>query len=369
MPRLPKVVKQHLEKARSSALCAVEVYNKPGVSFRTRNYVVLMVIAWTSLFHAIFYRRGTKPWYSNEREGRAVRYVKVDGEPKHWELSECLRRFYGDRNPPERENLKFMAGLRNKIEHRSLPQLDPALYGECQAMLMNLEDLLVREFGKEFGLGESLAVALQFSSIRPDEQRRALRRLAASETRSVLDYVEKFRAGLSPEVLASSKYSLSVYLIPKIANRENAADLSVEFIHVDASDPDQLQRLQRWNAFIKEKQIPIASKDLLRPSQVVAQVQEELPYRFTMHTHTQAWKHYGVRPSAGDDHPERTRMEFCVYDSLMGGHGYTEAWVRRLCRKLADPDEFEQVTGKAPKEADEAWLDLQRAKRSPSAEP
>ena len=45
MPRLRKQVRLHLEKARSSALCAVENYNKPGVSFPTRTYNILMVIA------------------------------------------------------------------------------------------------------------------------------------------------------------------------------------------------------------------------------------------------------------------------------------------------------------------------------------
>ena len=40
--------------------------------------------------------------------------------------------------PPSRKNIEFFLGLRNKIEHRYYPELDPALYGECQAMLMIL---------------------------------------------------------------------------------------------------------------------------------------------------------------------------------------------------------------------------------------
>ena len=63
MPRgLPQPVKENLSKARDAALAAVEIYNKPAIDFRAGNYIVLMVIAWTALFHAIFYRRGTKPW-------------------------------------------------------------------------------------------------------------------------------------------------------------------------------------------------------------------------------------------------------------------------------------------------------------------
>ena len=33
-----------------------------------------------------------------------------------------------------------LVALRNKIEHRDHPELDPALYGECQATLMNFEE-------------------------------------------------------------------------------------------------------------------------------------------------------------------------------------------------------------------------------------
>jgi hypothetical protein len=69
MPRFPRIVQDHLEKAQSSALAAVEFYNKPGVSFRTRTYAILMVVAWTALFHAIFYQRKIKPWYMRAGSG------------------------------------------------------------------------------------------------------------------------------------------------------------------------------------------------------------------------------------------------------------------------------------------------------------
>ena len=240
MPRIAQVVRQHLEKARSSALAAVENYNKPGVAFRTRTYTVLMVIAWTALFHAVFYRRKVKPWYVRSGTGKGTRYAYVEGEPKHWELSECLNQYWSDKNPPERQNLEFVLRLRHKIEHRDHPELDPALYGECQAMLMNFEDLLTDEFGADFALAEDLGIALQFSALRPRQQEEALRRLEASAAGDVLDFVQTFRAGLPPEVLESSKFSLKVFLVPKLANRESACDLAVEFVPFDADKPDEM---------------------------------------------------------------------------------------------------------------------------------
>ena len=82
-----KVVKQSLQKARDSALLAVEVYNKPAVSFKSSGYITLMVIAWTSLFHAIFFQRRQKPFYRKS----SGHYERVDDDYRYWELGECLK--------------------------------------------------------------------------------------------------------------------------------------------------------------------------------------------------------------------------------------------------------------------------------------
>lgn len=201
MPRgLPHTVKDNIEKCRSAAIAAVESYNRPGPNFRTAQYIILLTIAWTGLFHAIFYHRGRRPWYRKKgtkaAKGKAIRYVKVDGEPKHWDLAECLKQYFGDKDPPERKNLDFLLGLRNKIEHRNLPELDPALYGECQAALLNLEELLTNEFGPKVALAEQLAISLQLTHVIPEEKGKANKVLASNAARNVKEYVEKFRGGL-----------------------------------------------------------------------------------------------------------------------------------------------------------------------------
>lgn len=146
MPRgLPQAVKNNLEKCQLATFAAVEVYNRPGRSFRTAQFLVMIVIAWTALFHAIFFKQSIKPWYKL-RNGR---FEKIDGDPKHWDLSECLKQYYVGATPPERKNLEFLIGLRNKIEHRHLPELDASMYGECQASLLNLEVLLISSFWRE----------------------------------------------------------------------------------------------------------------------------------------------------------------------------------------------------------------------------
>ena len=352
MPRgLPKTAKDNVAKCRAAALAAVEAYNKPGPRFRTAHYLVMISIAWTALFHAIFYKRGRRPWYRKRTSGTGtgIRYQRIDGEPKHWDLAECVSQYYGSQNPPERKNLEFLIGLRNKIEHRHLPELDAALYGECQAALLNLEELLVAQVGQSYALAEQLAVSLQFSQTMPDEKRRAARVLASSTARSVGEYVEQFRGGLPGTILNSIKYSFNVFLVPKVANRESAADVAVEFIRVDEASTEELEQLERLNVIIREKHIPIANLDLFKPSQVVTELSDRLPCRVHLGIHTACWKHFEVRPASGSPHPERTQAVYCIYDPVHRDYAYTRAWIERLTRKLSEPADFRRITGWDPK--------------------
>jgi len=351
--KLRQDVKDNLAKCRNAAIAAVEVYNRPGPRFRTAQFLVMIVISWTALFHAIFYSRGKRPWYrkTGSGSGRAVRYQKVDGDPKHWDLMECTRQYFGGDNPPERKNLEFLVKLRNKIEHRYLPDLDASLYGECQAALMNLESLLVTEFGKRFALLDELALALQFSQIIPPERRQAAQKLAGSASKSVREYVEKFRGGLPSTTLNSMKYSFNVYLVPKVANRSSAADAAVTFVRVDEASEEELLRLEKLNVLIREKRIPIANLDCYKPSQVVDKVRGRLSHYFTMGTHTAAWKHYKVRPQAGAESPEKTDPAYCFYDEVHGDYIYTQAWVDLLVRDLSTEQGYRAVTGRSIDEA------------------
>jgi len=369
--RLPQDVTDALIKCRNAAIAAVAAYNRPGPRFRTAEYIVLITIAWTALFHAIFYKRGLRPWYRKKTPGGGIRYIKIDGEPKHWDLSECLRRYYKGQNPPERKNLEFLIGLRNKIEHRNLPGLDPALYGECQAALLNLEELLVQEFGRRYALADQLAISLQMTKMIPSQKAKAAKALASGAAATVREFIEEFRAGLSAPVLNSMKYSFSVYLVPRVANREKAADVAVQFIPLDEASEAELERMEKLNVLIREKHIPISNLGLFKPGKVVKEISGQLPYKISIWTHTRAWKHYAVRPPSGDPHPERTIPEYCIYDAVHHDYLYTPAWVAKLARNLADPVEFERVVGKPPqmKAANNSLQPTPRATRSRSQGP
>lgn len=124
-----------LAKARESALSALRGYNDPLAGFRTEAFIVLMIIAWNSLFQAILERDGTDYW---ARDAEGVQ-LKIDGRPKTketWELAQLA--IDGSENEAVRQNLDFFIRLRNLIAHRYMPALDTAITGEAQAMLLNL---------------------------------------------------------------------------------------------------------------------------------------------------------------------------------------------------------------------------------------
>ena len=245
MPRgLPQPVRENLTKARDATLAAAEIYNKPAIDFRAGNYHRSngdrLVRSVSRDLLSPRHKAVVRAWPS---AGKRKRYKRIDGDLAHWELAECMQQYFTTNNPPERKNLGFILGLRNKIEHRSMPHLDPTIFGECQAMLMNFDDLLVKEFGPKYGMADKLALAIQFSRTSPKAQQDAQKKLASSASTKVLDYISQFRMGLPSEVLNSPQFRFSVYLVPKTANHEKSADVAMEFIHYDATKPEEMEKL------------------------------------------------------------------------------------------------------------------------------
>jgi len=249
-----KRVKALLDKARESAMLAVNIYNSPGTVFRSSAFIVLMNIAWTSLMHAIFERDKIKYFYKDSRDKR--KYIIIDGDRKAWELSTCAEYYFKDKNNPVFQNIRFFIGLRNKIEHRFIPQIDHYIFGECQAYLMNFEEILVKEFGEKFSLADSVLFALQYSKFRSKEQIQALKKVQSRYFESVKKYIDDFRRDLDNMILSNPSYSFRVFLIQKPANHQNSADVAMEFIKFDPTNPEEMKKYEHLVTLIKEKTIP-----------------------------------------------------------------------------------------------------------------
>lgn len=338
MKGLPYEVKSLVAKARDSALLAVETYNRPTAIFRSGAYAVLMHIAWTSLFHAIFLRKGVKPYH---RKKGSRRFEKVDGDYKRWELTECLQQHFDDENPPLRKNLEFFARIRNKIEHCALAELDPEIFGECQATLLNFEETICREFGERQAINGGLSFSLQFA--RRPSPAGPLGKQRDKEFKSLKRVIDNFRTSLSTDVQSSLEYSFKVYLVPKITNHPSGDTLAVEFVKYDPTKPEEMARYEKVVAMIKPQQIPVANAGLLKPGEVVARVSRRLSRKFTQYDHQCCYRHFNTRPAGAAQDPTQCDKRYCHYDAVHKDYCYQTAWVDFLVETLADPAKYELI--------------------------
>lgn len=349
MRGLPNNVRVSLEKARDAALLAVEIYNKPAVKFKSGGYISLMVIAWTALFHSIFYKKNIKPYYKQPNG----RFKKREGDFLYWELEECLNQYYqSDVMNPAKINLEFFIPLRNKIEHKSLPQIDSNIFGECQALLLNLDELIEKEYGLKYCVRESLSFSLQlFPST--DSLSTAVKQNPLAKP--VVEFINRYRSSVSTEVFESNKYSFKAFLI-QVANNKSEGVLPVQFVHYDKLTDNQKAELGKFVAMVKFKEVGVSNIDTMKAKHVVQLVQKGLgnPKKKSMNgkrtidkfnaiVHTLCWKKYKVRPVAESSKPELTNSKYCIYDKPHNDYTYTQDWVDFLIEKMKDEEEYQSL--------------------------
>lgn len=347
--RIGRKLKPYVQKARDAALLAVEVYNKPAVAFKSSAYIALMVMAWTALLHAIVLRGGGKPYYKLPNG----RFEKIDDDFRHWELGECVRQHWKQApHDPVRRNLEFFIPLRNKIEHRYLPALDNAVFGECQALLLNFDDAIGKYFGKANQIRESLSFSLQLF---PSGESFAQAVKANKDLTAIKKFVENYRSMLTAEVAGSSQFAFKAFLI-QVANHASKDALPIQFYHRDKLTAEQQAEFDKFAVMIKWKDASGGNKGYCKPGNVVTQVQAALGNpkvakagkqvdKFNQTTHQRCWKYYKARPSTGAVNPEATDPKWCVYDPVHQDYVYTPAWVAFLTERLANKQEFAAVVG------------------------
>lgn len=324
-----------LDSSRNSAILAVEIFNKPNTSFRIENYIILMIIAWTKLFHAYFQDTLGERYFYREKNGR---YKKVDGERKAWELKECIKN-YQKSTPPQKlsdaviANLNFFIGIRNKIEHRHWESsyLDILLFGECQSLLFNYESLLIALFGENYSINTCLAYALQFSHLRSKEQIISQKTLLKNDLKNIKNYIDKYKTDLPQHIFDSQEFSVKLLQIPKVSNT-NRTDLSIEFVNWSELDQEDKEKYQKVAAIIKDNvvKLKVSNADLLKPSHVIKMIEEKTGMKISTNQHSMLWKSFGVRPPCNSKDKSKTNDTYCIYDEPHNDYLYTKEWVSFL---------------------------------------
>lgn len=319
-----------------SALLAVEVYNKPRIHFKVEAYILLMIIAWTKLFHSYFNHEIGNKYYYKKRNGR---YEIVDGERKAWDLKTCIKKF-GKLRETIKANLEFFIGLRNKVEHRYVTksELDILIFGECQSLLYNYENILIEIFGQDYSINENLAYSLQFSQMRTNGQILSNKKVLSREIRNIREYVEKYRSSLSDDIFCSQEYSIKLIQIPKISNT-NRNDLSVEFVRWDELSEEDVENYKKLDVIIKDKIVKkeAINIDRIKPGVVLERIEERTGKKLSHYDHMCFYYVFSVRPISNENlDPFETNTKYCHYDEPHDVYVYQETWVDFLVKIISE---------------------------------
>lgn len=340
-----------LDAAIQEACLAVRMHNDPAEARAFEAFTIHMNLAWLYLLHAEFVRDGIDFRYWDPKRKR--RLVKIDGEPKRWELARSASKRWPDPNDPVHVNVKLFVQLRNRLEHRHAHadvSLMVALSGHAHALLLNFENEVAQEFGSEYSLGHRLRIPL-FVGTFSEQGAQALRQLKRALPKDLQGFLTEFRSGLDEEVASDPRFEFRLRATLELAKRDPDA-IAFQFTRLDDLSDEQRGLIEKLGSqgmvVTKERTRSVSGKGLLLPRAVVETVASKIPFRFTMHDFVCAWKVLGVRPSSDAERPEITNEDFCIYDEPSGSYRYTQAFCSHLIRRCATPEGFRAVTGRPP---------------------
>jgi hypothetical protein len=326
-----------LRAAREEALLACDLLNDR----RERNldeFLAHMLRAWLHLLRAV-----------DAKEHRTA-------ESRAWDLSAYVRNRLPDPSDPLRANIEFFLGIHKSIEHRfsrkRLQFVEILISGKINALLLNFENTLVAEFGNRQSLAEALRFPIFLSSF-THESAQLVEQAYERAPASVLRFIESYESRLDHAVRISETYDFRIYLMPKAPPTQR--DLPVEFVDLSMLSAEEAQAVENARIIIRDRHVEALNLNRLKASEVVARVRAIFA-GFSVYYHTLAWRHYKIRPPSNAPDPMHTDTRYCVYDRAHRDYLYTEAWVDRLKRDLAENPDAVVSSWKPPRPEQPAQL-------------
>lgn len=278
-------------KAREAMLSAVQIYNNPLISFKTESFIVLSLIAWTYLLHAYYRANRIDYRYFSKNKRRKKYFRNPDGSIKFWDLKECISKVICPLDKDTINNLDFLIGLRNQIEHRKASGLDSYLSARYQACALNLNFYLKKLHGEKYGIDNNLALSLQFSEL-DYSQAKIIKDREGFMPQNVISYIANFDSKLSEEEIKSDRFAYRLLFTKVLAKRKGQADRVIEFIDPKSALAKNISK-EYW---IKEE----TEKQKFSATLVIQKVKEVGFKNFGMYQHTLFWKkHDGKNPDKG----------------------------------------------------------------------
>lgn len=276
-------------KAREAALCALQIFNNPQVSFKAESYTMLMVVAWTYLLHAYFRSEGVEYRYV-EKAGKRRRFKKTKhGAFRYWELETCLKCNECPLSSAVKNNLRFIIGLRHEIEHQMTNQDLDAYSARFQACCLNFHNEATRLFGDKYGIADQLPISLQLSSFSSAQMHVLKGNLSLPG--HIQEYIEHFDESLSDSARADPAFAYRIIMVRKLVNHTNQADEVIEFVPAGSEVESDVNK-----RFFATKEV---ERPKFLPGDIVKRMRDEGHASFSMYDHTQLWKDRGAKDLPG----------------------------------------------------------------------
>jgi hypothetical protein len=311
------IKRELITKSREAALNAIRVFNDPHVSFKSETFVVLMVIAWTYFLHAYFRSKGVECRYFRQGPKRRIFDRTKHGAYKHWELERCLNDSQSPLDKDTTNNLRFLIGLRNEIEHQMTRSLDGYLSGRYQACALNYNRYLKKLFGAKLALDKQLTYSIQFVELLGEQ-------IGAAEPDvpgRLKGFIAEFDGKLTHEEYNDPRFAYRLLFKKKLVNRPGQADRVIEFIDPNSDLAKQIDR-EYW---VKKE----TEKPKFRAKDVVDAVRKAGFSKFKIQPHhLDMWRAAdGKNPSNG----------FGI--DVQGTWYWYQNWIDRCVRLCQDADD------------------------------
>lgn len=341
-----------LDASIEEVCLAVRLYNDSAEARAFEGFVVHMHLAWLYLLHAEFVRDDIDFRYWDPKFKK--RLLKVDGEPKRWELERSMKERWPTDTDPVRANLALFVRLRNRLEHRHA-HADEALMlnlaGHAHALLVNYESELTAQFGDNQSLALRLRLPIFVGTFTPQGEQ-ALRRFRKTLPADLRSFVTDYESGLDDAVTTDPRYEFRLRAMVELAPKDPDA-IAMQFTHYSDMTDDERAAVEelgrRGQVIVRDRKQPVSGLGRLMPKPAAAQVEAAIPFVFNQNHSTAAWKRKKVRPPSGDPNPDRTNSDFCEYDEPTKSYRYTKAYVNYLIKKCGTAEGFEDTTGMQPR--------------------
>jgi hypothetical protein len=239
----------------------------------------------------VYFKNKINPYYKKNETSNRSRYETItieleDGkkliEKKWWELSKCLKQFYGSNtNHPVRKNLEFFASIRNMIVHRNIPELDPNIYAECQANILNFNDFLKEHFGDKHKMDYMLSYTIQMFNSNKNFFEATKSELKKKNALEIVEFIKSFRSSLSSDIFNSPEYAYKAILI-QVKNHESKDALPLKFLNVNDLTDEQQEQIKNIIGVVLNKDKTVIKDDVpsefsLDYKSLISELKKEIP--------------------------------------------------------------------------------------------